>query len=69
MAKSLLEAAEELAIETDKKTLGLHVSGNNLPAMRLYEDEGFVEVSRQRSLLTGKFLGIKDWIYLRRNLR
>lgn len=68
MAKSLLEAAEELANETGKKTLGLHVSGNNLPAMRLYEDEGFVEVSRQRSLLTGKFLGIKDWIYLRRNL-
>ncbi len=68
MAKSLLSAAEELARETDKKTLGLHVSGSNLPAMRLYEDEGFVEMSRQRSLLTGHFLGIKDWIYLRKTL-
>ena len=68
MAKGLLEAAEGLADETDKKTLGRHVSGNNLPAMRLYEDEGFGEASRQRSLLTGHFLGIKDWIYLRRNL-
>ncbi len=66
MARSLLSAAEELAEETDKRTIGLHVSGNNLPAMKLYEDEGFVEVSRQRSLLTGKFLKIKDWIYLRK---
>lgn len=68
MAKSLLQAAEELARDTGKRTLGLHVSGNNLPAMRLYEDEGFVEVSRQRSLLTGRFLGIRDWIHLRKTL-
>jgi ribosomal protein S18 acetylase RimI-like enzyme len=68
MAKSLLDAAGELASEMEKRTLGLHVSGNNLPAMRLYEDESFAEVSRQRSLLTGHFLGIKDWIYLRKNL-
>lgn len=68
MAKSLLAAAEELARETDKRTLGLHVSGNNLSAMKLYEEEGFEEVSRQRSLLTGHFLGIRDWIYLRKNL-
>lgn len=68
MAKGLLEAAEEFALETDKKTLGLHVSGNNFAANKLYEEDGFTEVSRQRSLLTGHFLGIKDWIYLRRNL-
>lgn len=66
MAKSLISAAEELAQDTNKTTLGLHVSGNNLPAMKLYEEEGFEEVSRQRSLLTGHFLKIRDWIYLRR---
>lgn len=68
MARSLLFAAEDLARETDKRTIGLHVSGNNLPAMKLYEDEGFAEVSRQRSMLTGKFLKIKDWIYLRKEV-
>lgn len=68
MARGLLSAAEEIAREKNKKTLGLHVSGNNLPAMRLYENEGFVEVSRQRSLLTGYFLNIKDWIYLRKEV-
>ncbi|MGH3085748.1 MAG: GNAT family N-acetyltransferase [Rubrobacteraceae bacterium] len=68
MARSLLDAAEEFAVEMGKMTIGLHVSGNNLPAMKLYEDEGFTEVSRQRSLLTGKFLKIRDWVYLRKSL-
>lgn len=68
MARSLLEASYTLANETNKKSVGLHVSGNNVPAMRLYEDEGFVEVSRQKSFMTAKFLNIRDWIYLRRDL-
>lgn len=68
MARSLLEASYTLANETNKKSVGLHVSGNNVPAMRLYEDEGFVEVSRQKSFMTAKFLNIRDWIYLRRDI-
>jgi ribosomal protein S18 acetylase RimI-like enzyme len=66
VARALLHEAERLSREAEKKTVGLHVSGNNLPAMKLYEEEGFEEVSRQRSLLTGHFLKIRDWIYLRR---
>jgi GNAT superfamily N-acetyltransferase len=46
MARLLLAAAEDLARENGKRTVGLHVSGNNLPALRLYEDEGYEEVSR-----------------------
>lgn len=68
MARDLLAAGEELARERGKKTTGLHVSGNNAPALRLYEDEGYKEISRQRSLLTNRFLGIRDWIYLRKSL-
>lgn len=68
MARGLLEASYDLAGETRKRTVGLHVSGNNIPAMRLYENEGFVEISRQRSMMTAKFLKIKDWIYLRKDL-
>ncbi|MGI8649742.1 MAG: GNAT family N-acetyltransferase [Rubrobacter sp.] len=68
IARSLLDASYDLARQTGKKTVGLHVSGNNIPAMRLYENEGFIEVSRQRSLMTAKFLKIKDWIYLRKDL-
>jgi ribosomal protein S18 acetylase RimI-like enzyme len=68
IARSLLAASEDLGRETGKKTVGLHVSGNNLPALRLYEDEGYLEVSRQRSFLTKYFLDIRDWLYLRKEL-
>src|SRR5918992_5406590 len=53
MARRLLSAAEDLARDSGKETIGLHVSANNLPALRLYENEGYEEVSRQRSFLTG----------------
>ncbi len=68
MARRLLVAAEDLARDTGKKTVGLHVSGNNLAALRLYEAEGYVEVSRQWSLLTAYFLGTRDWLYLKKEL-
>jgi len=68
IARGLLVAAEERGRESGKKTVGLHVSGNNIPALRLYEAEGYEEVSRQRSLLTGYFLGIRDWLYLKKEL-
>jgi ribosomal protein S18 acetylase RimI-like enzyme len=68
MARRLLAAAEDLARENGKKTVGLHVSGNNLPALRLYEHEGYEEISRQHSYLTGYFLNIRDWLYLKKKL-
>src|SRR5918999_3462899 len=68
MARRLLAAAEELARNEGKKTVGLHVSGNNLPALRLYENEGYEEIYRQRSYLTGYFLNIRDWLYLKKEL-
>lgn len=68
MARALLLAAEKLARESGKETVGLHVSGNNIPALKLYESEGYAEISRQRSWLTGRFLNIRDWIYLRKHL-
>jgi ribosomal protein S18 acetylase RimI-like enzyme len=48
--------------------MGLHVSGSNLPALKLYEACGYQEISRQRSLFTGYFLGIWDWLYLQKKL-
>ena len=68
MARRLIAAAENFARDAGKKTVGLHVSGNNLPALLLYENEGYEEVSRQRSYLTGYFLNIKDWLYLKKVL-
>jgi ribosomal protein S18 acetylase RimI-like enzyme len=68
MARRLLAAAEDLARDDGKTTVGLHVSGNNLPALRLYEDEGYEEISRQHSFLTGYFLNIRDWLYLKKEL-
>jgi len=68
MARRLLSAAEDLARDAGKKTVGLHVTGNNLGALRLYEAEGYVEVSRQSSLLTAYFLNIREWLYLKKNL-
>lgn len=68
IARRLLAAAEDLARDAGKQTVALHVSGNNLPACRLYEAEGYKEVSRQRSLLTGHFLNIRDWLFLQKKL-
>lgn len=68
MARALLEEAESLARESGKETIGLHVSGRNLPALKLYESYGYEEKSRQQSLLTGYFLGVREWLYLQRAL-
>jgi len=68
IARLLLGAAEELARDAGKESVGLHVSGNNLTALRLYEAEGYEEVGRQRSFLTGHFLDIREWLYLRKEL-
>lgn len=68
IARLLLTAAEDLARETGKETVGLHVSSNNLTALRLYEAEGYREAGRQRSFLTGYFLDIRQWLYLRKEL-
>jgi ribosomal protein S18 acetylase RimI-like enzyme len=68
IGRRLLAEAEALGREAGKNTVGLHVSGNNFPALKLYESEGYVEVSRQRSWLTSHFLDIREWIYLRKAL-
>lgn len=68
MARALLNAAESLARDSGKETVGLHVSDGNIPALKLYEAYGYEESSRQRSFLTGYFLGIRDWLYLQKEL-
>ena len=68
IARDLLSAAENLARDAGKETVGLHVSGNNLSALRLYEAEGYREAGRQRSFLTGFFLDIREWLYLQKTL-
>jgi GNAT superfamily N-acetyltransferase len=68
MARALLHGAEEWGRQRGKETIGLQVSGNNFPALRLYESEGFRESSRQWSLLTGITLGVRNWLYLEKDL-
>ena len=68
VARRLLHRAEEMGRDAGKETVGLHVSGNNEPAIQLYKDEGYEEVSRQSSIMTGYFLGIKEWLYLNKRL-
>src|ERR687890_269674 len=68
MARALLDAVEAVARESGKESVGLHVSGGNLPTLKVYEAYGYKESSRQRSLLTGYFLGIPEWLYLRKEL-
>jgi ribosomal protein S18 acetylase RimI-like enzyme len=68
MARALLDAAEALARESGKESVGLHVTGDNVAALKLYESYGYEERSRQRSLLTGYFLGIRNWLYLQKRL-
>jgi ribosomal protein S18 acetylase RimI-like enzyme len=68
MARRLLSAAEDLARNAGKESVGLHVTGDNLAALRLYEAEGYVEVSRQRSLIAASFMNIHEWLYLKKEL-
>lgn len=68
LARTLLYEAEALGRAAGKSSIGLHVSSVNKSALRLYEAEGYEEASRQRSLLTGYSLGIKDWLYLKKSL-
>jgi ribosomal protein S18 acetylase RimI-like enzyme len=68
IARLLLAGAEELARDSGKESVGLHVSGNNLAALRLYEAEGYAEAGRQRSFLTSQFLDIREWLYLQKEL-
>ncbi|HEX5847879.1 MAG TPA: GNAT family N-acetyltransferase [Rubrobacter sp.] len=68
MGRRLLSAAEELARDRGKEAIGLHVTADNLPALRLYESEGYREISRQRSLMTSHFLNIREWLYLKKEL-
>jgi ribosomal protein S18 acetylase RimI-like enzyme len=68
MARRLLSAAEDLARDADKKSVGLHVTGSNLGALRLYEAEGYTEVSRQRSFIASWFMDIREWLYLKKEL-
>jgi ribosomal protein S18 acetylase RimI-like enzyme len=68
IARLLLTAAEDMAREAGMETVGLHVSVNNLVALRLYESEGYKEAGRQRSLVTGYVLDIREWLYLRKGL-
>jgi ribosomal protein S18 acetylase RimI-like enzyme len=68
IARRLLAAAEDLARDAGKKSVGLHVTGTNLGALRLYEAEGYVEVSRQRSLIAAWFMDIREWLYLKKKL-
>ena len=68
LGRSLLSAAETLGRDAGRETVGLHVSGINVAALKLYESAGYEEVSRQKSRMTGYFLDIKEWIYLRKTL-
>ncbi|MGB3632998.1 MAG: GNAT family N-acetyltransferase [Rubrobacteraceae bacterium] len=68
VARQLLHRAERMGRDAGKETVALHVSGDNEPAIQLYKDEGYTEVSRQRSVMTAYFLGIREWLYLKKRL-
>ena len=68
MARRLLSAAEDLARDRGKHAIALHVTADNLQALRLYESEGYIEISRQKSLITTYFLDIREWLYLKKEL-
>ncbi|WP_273842846.1 GNAT family N-acetyltransferase [Rubrobacter calidifluminis] len=68
LARRLLDGAERIGREAGKRSVGLHVSCTNRPAISLYESAGYRERSRERSLVTSRFLGVRYWIYLRKPL-
>src|SRR5215211_3235980 len=68
MARGVVAAAKDLPSAPAKKSVGLDVTGNNLGDLRLDEAEGYVEASRQRSLVATRFMDTREWLYLKKTL-
>ena len=63
----LISYAEELLISQGFTSLSLAVAESN-KAKYLYERMGFQAIHRIHSRSKGKFLGISNWVFMRKNL-
>ena len=64
----LLEFGTELAHKKGFEKLTLYVSSSNKGAIKLYEKLGFKILRIERSYLTKRLFGIKEWYYMSKNL-
>ena len=67
MGRRLLEAAASALAKTGTRDLGLEVADDNVPARRLYQSAGFIEVGRRKGYYRGPD-GQIDALVLRRTL-
>lgn len=64
----MLTFAENFARKNGKKALTLWVAAKNKKAYRLYRKFGFTDVVKRSSRIANKYMGYRDWIFMKKDL-
>ena len=67
IGEMLLSYAEEALKDSGFTTLSLAVAESN-PAKNLYDRKGFEEIKHINSCFKGFFIGISQWVFMRKNI-
>ncbi len=68
IAGKMLSFVEDFAKKNGKSTLKLWVAAKNKNAYSLYKKFGFTGIAKRSSGLAEKYLGYRDWIYMKKEI-
>ena len=68
IAKKMLSFAEDFSKRNGKNALKLWVAAGNKNAYRLYKKFGFTELARRSSGIAERYMGYRDWIYMKKEI-
>lgn len=68
IASKMLSFVEDFARKNGKSTLKLWVASKNRKAYNLYKKFGFTELVKRSSRISEKYIGYRDWIYMRKEI-
>jgi ribosomal protein S18 acetylase RimI-like enzyme len=68
IAKKMLSFAEDFSKRNGKNALKLWVAAGNKNAYRLYKKFGFTELVRRSSGIAERYMGYRDWIYMKKEI-
>jgi len=68
IAGKMLSFAEDIARKNDKSYLTLWVAADNKNAYNLYKKSGFTDISIRSFKMLDKYLGYRDWVYMKKDI-
>jgi ribosomal protein S18 acetylase RimI-like enzyme len=68
IAKKMLSFAEDFSKRNGKNALKLWVAAGNKNAYRLYKKFGFTELVRRSSGIAERYMGYRDWVYMKKEI-